>query len=1283
MADINEIYAQTPEYRNYVQKSGDKEPTVEKFLETMSPQQRVEFERKYGGKDDRAAEVQKKDKPVEELENVAETERLRSMYSDQNEIWLDRIRVKVLQSMNKVDGSINVDTLPVEQLVEEVKKAEALKEDEQRQYRRAVEKSLEAEMNFDLVPPKALVEWEKHLNKDIAEAKSKDAGADTTNEETVLAAVHGRMDNLINDMADRSGMYWVDKSNIADVYDGYLEMIELRSQNKKGTPAKGILDEWMSKYEHDFGLDGKTENDAAVLERIAADTERKLEDFQLDSDSRTILNALNVAGARREDIEEILVLAAKSDALDDQVLIEGKAAGKKDVHAAVNDQFVKNVTMLVNADRESKKQPSVPFDVLRAELLSGKTYEVSAEGFDGARDAWVNKKTSKLARLGKKIGKSAPALGRLYAPVRKLDKLAEARFEEKADTKKYRRQFWTGLAGNAALVGTISAGFAVASRIPGGQTYCAYASAGLAVVGMTVAYQQRRRAAHAQGKKYNFFKDPEGMTSVLMSGAAMAAVAWGRPEGLYAVMGANMVRTGYFSYKKAKKAGIKKGEAAAMTAAAVLTTPLAAWAGHAVGTHIGDSLAGENGPFGHWAEKDGEIIPGEKHDIKTYEQKHIDKAEIWNNSDGVSHGARYTPDGSQPMESAFHAHGTYNEALNNLQQHHTGWAPEAADVNLAKLENAHLLGAPDTPLSYDPSKTLGETDANGNHITYDDVFKHLTTDPQTPLSEAEIQVMDKVAQHISADANGHMGHLIPDVGIKPEDLYSYDPSRPDGIIHDVTQEPDRVIPGEKVWVPNPAEKIVPYIPPYFFAQVKKLKQIKEKIGSLADRIVKKKNGGSDKVGVTPPNNGKEDKIGIVAPSNGGKDDKTGVVIPGDRDNSDAVPVTPVPTDKNEALAEKLAGLQGDNVYYGPTSGEVAYNEVEGLEDKPETKRTAKEDVKTPPRYELTDKDKETPEYSEALSKALDGDANAVEAYRQKREKEEAAKSEVQEHIQKRKEELRARQHEWKGKMHGSVVADKFAEEDIHGVEISENTPEGYKQAQKQREADKKEFRETGKIARFMKIFQVAPSNGGKDDKTGVVIPGDRDNSDAVPVTPVPTDKNEALAEKLAGLQGDNVYYGPTSGEVAYNEVEGLEDKPETKRTAKEDVKTPPRYELTDKDKETPEYSEALSKALDGDANAVEAYRQKREKEEAAKSEVQEHIQKRKEELRARQHEWKGKMHGSVVADKFAEEDIHGVEISENTPEGYKQAQKQREADKKEFRETGKIARFMKIFQREK
>ena len=1034
MADIKEVYAQSKEYQDYVRFSGEKEPTVDKFLDTLNPSQREEFMKKYG----------QENQPVKnELEDVLgkdEYERIRSMYSDQNEVWLDRIRVKVLQSMNKVDGSVKVDDLPIEKLVDEVKKADELNDKEREEYRKRIEQHLQMEINFDLVPPKALAQWERNLNKDIAEAKQKKAN--TNNEETVLAAIHERMDSMINDMANRTSYYFVDTSNIADVYDGYVEMIDIRNQNKNGKGAKGILDEWMTKYEQDFGLYGKTQNDAEKLEAIAQDTEQKLADFKLNADNQKILNALNANGVSKEELTEVLMLVAKSDALDDQVLMESKTADKKDIHALANDEFLKNVTMLVNSDRTARKQAPIPFDKLKNDLLNGQTYTLSAEGLDGAKDAWVNKKTSKFVHLAKKVSKQAPIINRLYAPVSKIDKLANARFEEKADTKKFRKNFWWGLAGNAALVGGISASFAVASRIPGAQPYCAYASAGLALVGMTVAYQQRRRAAHAQGKKYKFYKDPELLSNMLLSAAAYGAVAWGRPEGLYAVMGANMVRNGYFSFKKAKKAGIKTGEATLMTVASVAITPLAAWGGQKLGNFIGDTLSAENGPFGHWSERDGEIVPGEKHEIKTYDQKHIDKAEVWNNSDGVSHGARYTPDGSQPMESAFHAHGTYNEALSNLQQHHTGWAPEAADVNLAKLENAHLLGAPDTPLAQDPSRTLGDimgvTDANGNHITYEDVFKHLSTNPQQPLSPAEIQVMDKVALHISADANGHMGHLIPDVGIKPEDLYSYDPSRPDGIQYDRWQDPDRIIPGERVWVPNEPENIVPYIPPYFFAQVKKVKLMKEKIGSIADRLLKRKKTQDNK------QPGKDDKDTARAVAKPGKDDK------------------------GNTLEQRLMGLQGDNVYYGPTSGDVAYNEVEGLEEKPESKKNTKSEDKK--RYELTEKDKESKEYSEALSRALSGDEKAIEAYRQKREKEEALKAEVREQVQKQKEVLKARQHENKGKMHGAVVADRFAEEDIHGVEISENTPEGYKQAQKQREADKKEFKETGKIARFMRMF---------------------------------------------------------------------------------------------------------------------------------------------------------------------------------------------------------------------
>ena len=202
-----------------------------------------------------------------------------------------------------------------------------------------------------------------------------------------------------------------------------------------------------------------------------------------------------------------------------------------------------------------------------------------------------------------------------------------------------------------------------------------------------------------------------------------------------------------------------------------------------------------------------------------------------------------------------------------------------------------------------------------------------------------------------------------------------------------------------------------------------------------------------------------------------------------------------------------------------------------------------------------------------------------------------------------------------------------------------------------------------------------------------------------------------LNDVLAGARGQSEIADDLTSDKTilwYVEDEGIIEKPESLKTAaeiKQEEKDAKKAAKLEKKKQK-EYlstlgpkerkiakarfkAQALEKAERDRKRREEELRiyneaiAKREKEEAAKSEVQEHIQKRKEELRARQHEWKGKMHGSVVADKFAEEDIHGVEISENTPEGYKQAQMQREADKKEFRETGKIARFMKIFQREK
>lgn len=1086
MAEENSKLVQSEEYLAYVEKmttNGGKKPSVEEFLETLSLQEATDLKNKYNDvapegkpldvseKDaDGKSEEKEEDKILHDVPNL---DRIRSQYSDQNEIMIDRIRVKVLQSMNLVDASVNVDNLEIGALIDEVKKADNLKDNEKIEYEKGVEENLKNEMVFNMVPPKTLVKWSERVKERIAAAKKTDLKVDVTVEEGSLKAVEARMDALIKDITEGTGLFFVDQTNIVDVYDGYAEMIAVREkENKLAAKAKTILDGKIGEYDKVFGLAGKTASDAGKLQDIAQKSVKTLKDFELSPDMIKVAENMVFKDEKGNDAPQFLdpagkpamigikvrpdsqlatlIEASKTDALQSQVLVEGKEGTKAELFAAANDAFLLNATMLINADRIGHKEKPIPFAQLSQDLKSSVKHDISAIGFEATSDAYVNRNTSMLARLGKKVGPNAQVLGTLYEPIRKMDKLEKERFGDNKDLSAYRTKFWTGLAANAALVTSISAGFAVASKIPGGQVYCAYASVGLAATGMAYSIYRKKQQAKAEGKKYGvkeFFSDGETMSAVLMSGVACAAVAWGRPELLMATLGGNAVRTGYFAHKKSKQAGIGGTEAIIMAASAAAITPLAVMAGQSIGHAITDYFGGNDGAFGHWEKTPDQKILGEDSSIKTYDQKHIDKAEVWNNSDGQQTGARYTADGSALQESAFHKTGSYNDALSNVQANHQGWASEAADVNMAKLENAHLLGAPNTPLAYDPSKTLGDImgaidPATGQRVTYQDVFTHLTTNPQTPLSATESQVMDLVAQHISADANGHMGHLIPDVGIKPQDLYSYDPSRPDGIQIEITKGQDINIPGKDVWVENPDQHIIPYIPPYFLAQAKKLKQIKEKIGSLADKLFNKKVNKE----AMPVKNGEKD--GVVAPKK--QADKT------------------------------FNGIQGDNVFFDETSGEVSYNEVEGLDDKKDNKKDEKP-TKAP--YVLTDKDMQSPEYSEALSAALNGDAKAIEKYRQKREIEVNGKKpiakdqEIKDLIAKNKARLQD-EPSLKGKISGAIVADEFAREDIErnkGVKLNENTSKEYireeKEFKQKREADKSEFKKTGKIDRLMNLFK--------------------------------------------------------------------------------------------------------------------------------------------------------------------------------------------------------------------
>ena len=98
MADIKEVYAQSEEYQDYVRYSGEKEPTVDKFLDTLNPSQREEFIKKYGqenqpekkGKEDTFMAEYKGDHTEEERYKLAENlyDKLREVDSlEKLETW--------------------------------------------------------------------------------------------------------------------------------------------------------------------------------------------------------------------------------------------------------------------------------------------------------------------------------------------------------------------------------------------------------------------------------------------------------------------------------------------------------------------------------------------------------------------------------------------------------------------------------------------------------------------------------------------------------------------------------------------------------------------------------------------------------------------------------------------------------------------------------------------------------------------------------------------------------------------------------------------------------------------------------------------------------------------------------------------------------------------------------------------------------------------------------------------------------------------------------------------
>ena len=1162
MADIKEVYARSEEYQEYARQNKGNEPTVEKFLQSMAPADRVAFEEKYREKNEQnpAKNNELENKQPENAEKINEdARRERSASSDQNEFLMDKVKLKTFLDMKIINEELyNSGMANPAAAIESLNKIRPLNEEETARFDEVMLDNVLEQGLLDLTPPSVLAEQYEKQQQKKAEKQAADKNADITEENRKIAVLENRMMTLSENLYNKEELFFADVTNTGDTYDGYLKITDVldkyvaapeRNTDKKQNLEKMLnanretLNAQIDEYDAGWNIENASPKRAEEIDRRYDEVSSMLDSVVIDDETLALTG--NFKFVTNGEVEQpfvdkegrkssswtqgatidpesklaTVVRIAKQNALQ-SVIADNDKISQESLNREVSDQLgaalysfsvgdkvVQGILEKPDAFTDKTQREEFLNDLRNAE----KPVYLSETGFEAGVDASIDQSAAYASRLNKKLGKDNQVAVKILEPLKDLDKRAADRTEDSKLTKREARITLAkrGLK-NGVSAFLVSGAITVAATATATDASLTAATMGMnkfagAAIGTTLAIAAAsrsiikwRKQRKAEGKPrglMSMLKDPRLATTLAttaLGGAALGFAATGNPGVAMACGGAALAigagSSVVYTAKDARKMGLGKGEALGWGVVNAAITIGAGFGGRAA-ANFGIDLYNQHNPdntvFQH-QEKIGEHVESV---TETRTHMVIDYGALNENAQDFLQDNWYkdNPELLQSRIDALSAAGVENPYHTLLVAHDAG------------------LLAPDNMQMWDGSTsngnhtvlTHGWAEQNGVNPDSVDAIKNLFNNDGSVNADA-VAAYKELAPHVGED------NFVSRIEDRPviRELYgdresTYDHDRKLPLKEETYTVGKSVVVDDYGMVKNDNEGAGVGMLGMLAGPFKGVKKLKQRVGSLLDKITKKEKTSQksaenaekipvtstpakDKPGFTAtPAKDKpgftatpaKDKLGFTATP---AKDKPGFTTTPVKDKPGLTRSAPDPRDPTTFNLDKL---YGDNVGSGMDIN-VPYHEVPGYDSESQSGKVSVESRNTPEteknpqqHYVLTDKDKETREYSEALSRAMSGDANAIEAYRRQREKEEAVKSEVREHVQKRKEELKARAHEWKGKMHGSVVADRFAEEDIHGAEISENTPEGYKQAQKQREADKKEFKETGKIDRFMRDFQ--------------------------------------------------------------------------------------------------------------------------------------------------------------------------------------------------------------------
>lgn len=552
---FNKTILSSVEYLEYLKNNP--QATVESFLSSMSPTEKATFLQKMEKQtivDEQAKEDKKKSD--NKLGNVA-GQRIRAKTSDQNEVILDKIIEAALQDIGKTPEDLDKLTSS-----ERVALANSINQAK--------------ETYIQLLPPATIVKTAEELA--LALNNPQLSADEKSLKESQLRKLSEYMLGLVGSYA--SGQSIVDQLNIADVHDGFGKLLDYVEKHGSDQAAikKNVdicrqkLAEQIKIYDQDNGiidLEKADNNSKKNLEQRLEKVTSVAAEYKPSGDIAKILGAIEFADKDGKIISQVddkgnilpnSELAALM-AMVQSELIKNGTFSKEEITpawiAANGDRFLgEKITALINAELLSRgEDPNKTATVLSA-ISSGQKFTVASNTVAAATAAHVNTHMGFINRVAGKVGKSSKLVSGLYAPIAKIDTLAQKRWgQEYARTK----GFLQVIGCNMARAGALSLFCNSAARIvPYGSMVAAGVGFAVSVGQFASLYSRQKKHFESKGEKYNLLSFVnQNKVALGMVAASVACTALGVPEGAMALRYVNMGRSGLSTFVQARKNGDK------------------------------------------------------------------------------------------------------------------------------------------------------------------------------------------------------------------------------------------------------------------------------------------------------------------------------------------------------------------------------------------------------------------------------------------------------------------------------------------------------------------------------------------------------------------------------------------------------------------------------------------------------------------------------------------------------------------------------------------------------